>query len=61
MHSLKYEGMKHAKKEMTPNRKVTSRKLKEEVQTRLFPVYKKSRKCSQVRLKYDAKIPLKER
>ena len=61
MHSPKYEGMKHARKEMTPNRKVTSRKLKEEVKTRLFPVYNKSRKCSQVRLKYDAKIALKER
>ena len=61
MHSPKYEGMKHARKEMTPNRKVTSRKIKEEVKTRLFLVYNKSGKSSLVRLKYDAKIALKER
>ena len=61
MHNLNHEGMKHARKDMTPNRKVTSIKLKEEVKTKFFPVYNKSRKCSQVRLKYDAKIALKER
>ena len=40
---------------MTPNRKVTLRKLEEKLKTRLFPVYNKSLKYSQIRLKYDAK------
>ena len=46
---------------MTPNRNKTLTKLEEDVKKRLFLVYNKPQKSSQVRLKYDAKIALKER
>ena len=56
MYGSKHEEIRHARKEMTPNRNGTLNKLKEEVKTRLFSVYGKPRKQTQVGLIYHAKM-----
>mgnify|MGYP003702969815 CR=1 FL=1 len=55
MHSLKHEEMKHAKGKVTPNRKVTLIKLKEELKRKKFSIYVETQKCLQIGLRYEAK------
>ena len=61
MYGSKHEEIRHARKEMTSNKKITLIKNQEGLKIKLFPVYNKSQKQTQIGLNYYAKMALKER